>query len=84
MWIQCGNLTLLLIIYVIFKVYNSNSLKTLVYMTFKKLNMPLLGTYLDVLETAIRDIFRALQYWNIPFKRPYMANFFAHVSLEDN
>ena len=53
-------------------------------MTFKKLNITLLRTHLDGLETAFRGISRALQYWNIPFKRPYMANFFAHVSLGDN
>ena len=34
------------------------------------MNTTLLPTYLALLETTIRATSRALQYWNIAFKRP--------------
>ena len=37
---------------------------------FRGLNKTLLTMHLSVLETTIRATSRALQYWNIAFKRP--------------
>ena len=39
-------------------------------LAFIRLNTTLLATHLALLETTIRATSRALQYWNIAFKRP--------------
>ena len=38
--------------------------------SFYTMNTTLLPTYLALLETTIRATSRALQYWNMAFKRP--------------
>jgi hypothetical protein len=41
-----------------------------IYIAFIRMNTAVLATYLALLEITISAPFRALQYWNMAFKRP--------------